>query len=494
MDTNLKTTGTVSNFMPPSSSGLPPAVDLILREIALQLKRLGRLSEDQKFIDDSEAQEFVKTSLEDVRKTLSSALSGLDTVRSGADASLKSLSDSESCQQSLAASLNEQMVALLNAQGQARNGLTRASTTLSQNRHRAEKSKVWARTAEGLLDDAKKLEDDCRTIGELLNAWTQFAGNAQQIQDCLHGDLHKVRESFNTMRSAVARNFQGIGNLRERLLTLAERVADIVSLAAEIDDISEHTNLLALNAGIEATRAGEAGTGFAIVADDIRRLAERSSSATRDLFDRIDLVEIGTRQALNQVAESHDELKITLNVSEEGDKKFILLREHSAQLSRLFFGLEDQLSAGRNTSVAALNRSRTVSKNAHLQKESSQSAAEAFSLAESQIAGLVHCFNSVDRILQAEIARSENQITVQQTGLSHALNAGDALSLSVSSVANVKSEVESMTSQVTSGIHHSSGRNSDRKNHLSEIAGQLDQCAQEILNLVDTPSEDREAG
>ena len=83
---------------------------------------------------------------------------------------------------------------------------------------------------------------------------------------------------------------------------------------------------------------------------------------------------------------------------------------------------------------------------------------------------------------------------VQQTGLSHALNAGDALSLSVSSLANVKSEVESMTSQVTSGIHHSSGRNSDRKNHLSEIAGQLDQCAQEILNLVDTPSEDREAG
>jgi methyl-accepting chemotaxis protein len=494
VDAQLNIDGTSSVFQPQGSSGLPLAVDLILREIAVQLQRLGKLSQNQKFNDDSAAQEFVKSSLEDVRKTLASALNGLDSARSDVDTSLKSVSESEERHQALAAALNEQMIALLNAQGQSHNGLTRCSTALSQNRSRAEKGKVWTRTAESLLDDAKHLEDDCRTVNELLTTWSQFVGNAQKIQDNLHTDGHNIRESLNAMRVIVSRTFSGVGNLRERLAKLEERVSDVANIVADIDDISEQTNLLALNASIEATRAGEQGKGFAVVADDIRRLAERSSSATRDMFDRIDLIGNETKQAVNFITESYEELKKTNRSAEDGDKKLLLLREHVGQMSRLFLGMEDQLCIGRNIGQTALNRSRMVYKNTRLLRESSQSAADAFSLNDSQLAGLQHCFKIVDGMLQTEVARSEHLIGVQQSGLSGILNVSDTLVRTVSTLANVRADVEGMTSLVTSGIRQSAGQTADRKNYLTEIADQLEQCAQEILNLVDTPSEVREAG
>ena len=119
----------------------------------------------------------------------------------------------------------------------------------------------------------------------------------------------------NKGNEVVHNTIHGMDNIREQIQDTAKRIkrlgessqeiGDIVSL---IDDIADQTNILALNAAIQASMAGDAGRGFAVVADEVQRLAERSSAATRQIETLVRAIQADTNEAVISMEQTTTEV------------------------------------------------------------------------------------------------------------------------------------------------------------------------------------------
>jgi methyl-accepting chemotaxis protein len=140
------------------------------------------------------------------------------------------------------------------------------------------------------------------TIGEISQNAENAAGASRESADNADKGGTVMQAASTTMEKIAS----SANTVSERMSSLAQRSEEIGKVVSVIQEISEQTNLLALNAAIEAARAGEHGRGFAVVAGEVRRLAERTKSATEEIAGTIHSIQEETRATQEMMQESQE--------------------------------------------------------------------------------------------------------------------------------------------------------------------------------------------
>jgi methyl-accepting chemotaxis protein len=127
----------------------------------------------------------------------------------------------------------------------------------------------------------------------------------------------------------------------ERVQRLSESSVRISEILTTIEEIADQTNLLALNAAIEAARAGEQGRGFAVVADEVRKLAERTQKATKEISQMIGSIRQETQESVNMMQSQFDEIKNGVHLAEQAGTKLMSVIDGTKTIQNLVSNIND---------------------------------------------------------------------------------------------------------------------------------------------------------
>ena len=175
----------------------------------------------------------------------------------------------------------------------------------------------------GATQQDQEITNTSSAVEELTVSMKQVSNNAEASAEAARRALDAAEQGNRAVRDTL----EGMQRIRasvqataKKIKSLGDRSLEISEIINVINDITEQTNLLALNAAIEAARAGEAGRGFAVVADEVRKLAEHSRSATKDIAALIKAIQAETNEAVVVMEDGTREVEEGAGLADQAGK------------------------------------------------------------------------------------------------------------------------------------------------------------------------------
>ena len=211
------------------------------------------------------------------------------------------------------------LAAMAKMQTKLRDTLQRIAGSATQLASAAEElNAVTDESARGLTQQNNEIEQAATAVNEMTSAVEEVARNAVSTSEASRNATTSAGDGRDLVQetvSAIERMSADVQATASLIGDLANESRDIGKVLDVIRGLADQTNLLALNAAIEAARAGEAGRGFAVVADEVRALAHRTQQSTSEIERMIGSIQTGTEHAVDSMRNSTERAESTLNIA-----------------------------------------------------------------------------------------------------------------------------------------------------------------------------------